>query len=155
MIFPENPPGFVVRTEGQKVAFDNGFRLERGSEGGWLRYGSTTARGDIWIAGASPQGPWFLSLSHPGVAAELAARGAAAEGPGVASWEFSTLAGLYGALSRSYKLGVSLPDAPLQVFLDRAADCRARPRLNGSSCSASGRISSANRCSNTGTASAR
>ena len=121
MIFPENPPGFVVRTEAQKVAFDNGFRLERGTEGGWLRYGSTTARGDIWIAGASPRGPWFLSVSHPGVAAELAPSGTPAEGPGVANWEFSTLVGLYGAVSRAYQLGVSPPDAPLQTFRDRAA----------------------------------
>jgi hypothetical protein len=26
MIAPENPPGFVVRTEAQKAAWDNGFR---------------------------------------------------------------------------------------------------------------------------------
>jgi hypothetical protein len=38
MIAPENPPGFVVRTEAQKAAFDNGFRLERGVDGGWLGY---------------------------------------------------------------------------------------------------------------------
>ena len=29
MIAPEDPPGFVVRTEAQKAAWDNGFRLER------------------------------------------------------------------------------------------------------------------------------
>ena len=46
VLTPENPPGFVVRTEAQKAAWDNGFRLERGVEsGGWLRYGSTTAKG--------------------------------------------------------------------------------------------------------------
>jgi hypothetical protein len=38
MIVPELPPGFVVRTEAQKAAWDNGFRLERGLEHGWLRY---------------------------------------------------------------------------------------------------------------------
>ena len=59
--------------EAQKAAWDNGFRLERGVEsGGWLRYGSTTARGEIWIAGVPPRGPWLLSIDHPGVAAELA-----------------------------------------------------------------------------------
>ena len=71
MIPPENPPGFVVRTEAQKAAFDNGYRIEHGLESGWFRYGSTTARGDIWIAGASKHGPWFLSLQYPDVAAEL------------------------------------------------------------------------------------
>ena len=30
----ENPPGFIVRTEAQKAAFDNGFRLEHGNESG-------------------------------------------------------------------------------------------------------------------------
>jgi hypothetical protein len=55
------------------------------------------------------------------VAAELASGGIATGGPGVATWELSTLSGLYGALSRAYQLGVSLPDAPLQVFRNRAA----------------------------------
>jgi hypothetical protein len=41
----EDPPGFVVRTEAQKAAGDNGYRLERGIAGGWLHYGSTTAPG--------------------------------------------------------------------------------------------------------------
>jgi hypothetical protein len=53
MIAPENPPGFVVRTETQKAAWDNGFRLERGVEGGWLHYASTTAPGAVWMTGIS------------------------------------------------------------------------------------------------------
>ena len=58
MIALEDPPSFVVRTAAQKAAWDNGFRLEHGVEsGGWLRYGSTTARGEIWIAGVPPRGP--------------------------------------------------------------------------------------------------
>jgi hypothetical protein len=65
MIFPESPPGFVARTEAQKVAFDNGFRLERGSEGGWLRYGSTTARGDIWIAAFDASKVSFSDQGEP------------------------------------------------------------------------------------------
>ena len=59
MIAPEDPPGFVVRTEAQKAAWDNGYRLERGIESGWIHYASTTAPGSIWIAGASPNGPWL------------------------------------------------------------------------------------------------
>jgi hypothetical protein len=112
----ENPPGFIVRTEAQKAAFDNGFRIERGVENGWLRYASATANGEIWVAGASPRGPWFLSVSHPGVADEMASETAAAEGPGVKSLEFPSLSLLYAAIARAYQLGVSLPDAPLQEF---------------------------------------
>jgi len=70
---PENPPGFVVRTEAQKAAWDNGYRLERGIEGGWLHYGSTTAPGSVWIAGVSSRGPWLLSIEHSSIIAEIGA----------------------------------------------------------------------------------
>jgi hypothetical protein len=123
MIAPEDPPGFVVRTEAQKAAWDNGFRLARGVEsGGWLRYGSTTARGEIWIAGSPPRGPWMLSIDHPGVAAELATLPPSpVPGPGLAAFGFDTLTALHTALDRVYKLGVSLPDAPLARFRARSA----------------------------------
>jgi hypothetical protein len=123
MIAPEDPPGFVVRTEVQKAAWDNGFRLERGVEsGGWLRYGSTTARGEIWIAGVPPRGPWLLSIDHPGVAAELATLPPSPlPGPGLATFDFDTLTALHAALDRVYKLGVSLPDAPLARFRAKTA----------------------------------
>ena len=117
MIALEDPPGFVVRTEAQKAAADNGFRLPRGVEGGWLRFGSTTAQGDVWIAGVSPTGPWLLALDRPEVAAEIGAAAAAlATGPGAAVFVFDTLPPLYAALDRAYRLGVSLPDAPLVQF---------------------------------------
>lgn len=123
MTAPENPPGFVVRTEAQKAAWDNGFRLERGIEGGgWLRYGSTTAHGEIWIAGMPPIGPWFLSIDHAGVAEELAALPPAPySGPGLATYAFPTLSALHTALDRVYRLGVSLPEAPLTRFRARTA----------------------------------
>src|SRR5215207_218822 len=107
----ENPPGFVVRTEAQKAAWDNGYRLERGVAGGWLRYASTTAPGSLWIAGASAHGPWLLSLDHAGVAAELNLAAAPSEAPGPATFSVATVADLHAALDRVYKLAMSLPRA--------------------------------------------
>ena len=123
LIVPEDPPGFVVRSEVQKAAWDDGFRLERGVEnGGWLRYPSTTARGEIWIAGVPPRGPWLLSIDHPGVAAELAVLPSSAlSGPGLATFKFNSLTALHAALDRVYKLVVSLPDAPLARFRAQTA----------------------------------
>jgi HNH endonuclease len=116
-VAPETPPGLVVGTEAQKAAWDNGYRLERGIEGGWLQYGSTTAPGSVWIAGASAHGPWLLSIDHSGVAAEIGALPASpAPGPGTATFIFATLAQLHAALDRVYKLAVSLPEAPLGQF---------------------------------------
>jgi hypothetical protein len=123
MIAPQDPPGFIVRTEAQKAASDNGFRIERGvMPGGWLRYGSTTARGEVWIAGVPPRGPWFLSINHPGVAAEFAALpSSSVPGPGLATFVFNDLSALHAALDRVYRLGVSLPDAPLARFRAQTA----------------------------------
>jgi hypothetical protein len=115
----EDPPGFIVRTEVQKAAFDNGFRLAHGIHGGWMRYGSTTAQGDIWIAGASPAGPWLLSLERNVVVAEIGLVSTADGlfmGPGVTTFIFQGLHDLYSALDHVYRLAASLPDAPLQRF---------------------------------------
>jgi len=122
MAAPENPPGFVVRTEAQKAAWDNGYRLERGIEGSWLCYGSTTAPGSIWIAGHSSPGPWLLSIDHSGVAAEIGTLPASPlPGPCLATFVFLTLAQLHDALDRVYRLVVSLPDAPLTRFKVKTA----------------------------------
>jgi len=117
MIAPEDPPDFFVHTEAQKAAGDKGFRIERGIEAGWLRYASTTAKGDIWLGGASKDGPWFLAVDRPAVAAELGQASVWPHtGPGAATFAFATLSDLYSALDRVYRLGVSLPDAPLTRF---------------------------------------
>jgi hypothetical protein len=117
----ENPPGFVVRTEAQKAAWDNGYRLGRGVEDGWLRYGSTTAPGSIWIAGISGRGPWLLSLDHSGVAAEIGGL-PPSSWPGFATFRLGSLTDLHTALDRVYKLSMSLPEAPLARFKAKTAN---------------------------------
>ena len=80
----ENPPSFVVRAELQKAAFDNGFRIELGLDSGWLRYRSTTAQGDIWLAAGSKDRPWFLVVGVAAVATELGLyAGSGGDRPGV------------------------------------------------------------------------
>jgi hypothetical protein len=117
MIAPERPPSFVVRTEGQKAAWENGYRIERGVTDGWLRYASTTAPGSLWIAGASALGPWLFSIDHSGVATELSAMAVAPiQGPGQTTFIVATLNELYAALDHVYKLAISLPNAPLARF---------------------------------------
>jgi hypothetical protein len=123
MITLEQPPGFVVRTEAQQAAWDNGYRFERGVEGGWLHYASTTAPGSIWIAGASERGPWLLSIDNSGVAAEIGAVPASSEsGPGLATFVLANLSQLHSALDRVYKLSMSLPKAPLDRFKAKTAN---------------------------------
>jgi hypothetical protein len=119
----ETPPGFIVRTEAQKAAADNGYRLPAPPdppEPGWLRYASTTARGTLRLAAATSAGPWFLALDHPGVIAELPPPDPI-PGPALARWHFPTLSALYPVLSEVYRLASTLPDLPLETFEARTA----------------------------------
>jgi hypothetical protein len=121
MIRLENPPGFGVRTEAQKAADDNGYRLDSGEAAGWLAYDSTTAPGRIWIAAASQKGPWFLSLDHSGVAAELKAMPQSElMGPGRVTFALPTITHLHRILDHVYRLSMSLPFAPLERFRKEA-----------------------------------
>lgn len=108
-------PDFLVRTALRKAAWDNGFRLEGDLSGPWQAYRSTTAFGQIWLAGSSAYGPWWLATDHLGVTAEFG-EGESTDGPGLAAYGFADQRQLYQALDRAYRLGVSLPSAPLNEF---------------------------------------
>lgn len=118
----ESPQSFVVREECQKATSQNGFRRILKEEAGWAAFGSTTAHGTIHLAASGSQGPWFLALDHPGAIQELNLPAAIISGPGRARFAFDTLGALYTVLHRVYKLGVSLPDAPLREFERRIVD---------------------------------
>lgn len=118
----ESPQSFVVREECQKAASQNGFRRILREEAGWAAFGSTTAKGTIYLAATGPSGPWHLALDHHGVIAELGLPSADVAGPGRARFAFDTLGALYPVLRRVYELGVSLPDAPLKEFEAKVAN---------------------------------
>lgn len=118
----EAPQSFVVREECEKAASQNGFRRVLGENAGWRAFASTTAHGVIYLAAESISGPWFLAVDHAGVVAELEPPSADAQGPGKARYAFATLRELYAALDRVYRLGLSLPDAPLREFETRIAN---------------------------------
>src|SRR5688572_5286652 len=113
------PQGFIVAEECRKAAWQNGFRRPLGEQDGWARFGSTTAKGSMFLAGAGDTGPWYLALDHDGVIAELGLSPAEVQGPGYARFTFATLGALYAILPRVYALAVSLPDGPLHTFIDK------------------------------------
>jgi hypothetical protein len=115
----ESPPLFSTLTEATKVAADNGYRLVRGIDGGWIRFGSTTAPGDIFIA-YTFTGDWLLSIEHSGVARELTESNL--PGPGRTTIAARSLYELHQALDRTYRLSISLPTVPLVAFEHETAD---------------------------------
>ena len=123
----ENPPSFHVKTECDKAAFDNGFRIRDGwGADGWGKFRSGTAKGAIWLAAGGMHGPWFLAVERPDVVAELDPPAADMPGPGARRFAFGALNDLYRAIRRVYQLGVSLPTAPLEEFRQRTRDLPAR-----------------------------
>lgn len=112
----ESPQSFPVREECQKVAWDNGYRRAIGEADGWACYESTTAKGAIWLAAGSCEGPWFLALDHIGIIEELNLPQADLPGPGLACYVWPSLPALYAVMPRVYQLGVTLPDGPLEEF---------------------------------------
>lgn len=118
----ESPQSFIVSTECQKAAEQNGFRRKLGATEGWAAFVSTTAQGKIHLAASGAQGPWFLALEHSGIIEELGLPPVNMFGPGLARYTFANLTELYTVLPRVYELGVSLPDAPLQEFVAKVKD---------------------------------
>lgn len=121
----EAPQGYIVSTECQKATWQNGYRRRLEQQDGWSHWGSTTAKGTVYLAAGGPQGPWYLAVDHEGVAAELGLLQSDLPGPALARYSFATLGELYAALSRVYALAVSLPDGPLENF---QAETRGMPR---------------------------
>ena len=112
----EQPQGFVVAEECRKAAWQHGYRRNLGEDAGWARYGSTTAKGAIYLAAAGPSGPWYLAIDHTGVVEELSLPGANLGGPGQSRYVFETLTELYSVLPKVYDLALTLPDGPLEDF---------------------------------------
>jgi hypothetical protein len=118
----QSPQSFVVSQECQKVAWQNGYRRPLGETDGWARYGSTTAKGTIWLAAVGPGGPWLLALDHDGVVEEMNLLPADQHGPGLARYAFPTLGALYAVMPRVYQLGMTLPDGPLESYYAAVAN---------------------------------
>lgn len=105
------------------AAREHGFRIDCGLAAGWHFWRSATSRGEIALAAASLQGPFFLSVEHAGVARELEADLAEPAAKGHAgAFAFPTRDALRVGVSSAYRLGVSLPTFPLEQFEAEVAE---------------------------------
>lgn len=112
----ETPQSFVTYSVSEQAAWQNGFRKKLGQEKGWAAFGSTTAKGTIFLASDSDDGSWFVAIDHLGVEAELPFPKAQVAHPGIAAYSAALMSELYPVLERIYELSVSLPDGPLDEF---------------------------------------
>lgn len=120
---------FTVSSELQGAANGQGYRVAMGESAGWQFWQSASAPGEIALASAGVEGPWFLSVQHGGVARELKAEKAEPCARGhVAAFAFPTRDALYEGVRRAYELALSLPTLPLERFKDELAKIGATER---------------------------
>jgi len=101
-----------------EAASNHGFRRGTGEADGWMYFASDiNVPGEIGLAVAEDGGPWFLAVSHAGVAAELGSREAAPIPSGMcAAYGFEQQSEMRAALHRVYGLACSLPTMPLYEY---------------------------------------
>lgn len=111
---------FAVDSELREAVYNHGYRRANGQADGWLFFRSDMVPCEIALAASATH--WFLSVEHPGVAAELdATRTAPPARDFRAAYIFDTQAEMRAAISRAYHLSRSLPNAPLRVFEEELA----------------------------------
>jgi putative restriction endonuclease len=108
----------ALRSELEEAAFNHGYRRFEGEADGWLYFRSDIdVPGEIGLAVASDGEAWFLSVEHPGVAAELDAPAAASVPANMrAAFGFANQSAMRAALHRAYVLATTLPTMPLNEF---------------------------------------
>lgn len=110
-------PSFALRSELCDAANEHGYRIGPEMAAGWLFFRSASAPGEIAVAASGMVGPFFLSVEHEGVARELVAdRAEPAARRHAAAFAFPTRDGLFAGVSTAYRLSISLPTAPLEMF---------------------------------------
>jgi len=112
----ENYP-FALASELRDAANEHGFRIGPEQANGWIFFRSASAPGEIAVAAAGNDGPFFLSITHSGVARELTAEPAQPCAKGhIAAFVLPTRDALFEAVGEVYRKSVSLPTLPLELF---------------------------------------
>ncbi|MEQ8322448.1 MAG: HNH endonuclease [Rhodospirillales bacterium] len=100
-----------------EAAHDRGYRIAKGEAAGWRFYQSATAPGEIALAGAGLSGPFFVSLTHGGVARDLDHSAASPPAKGhISAFVFDDRDSFYAAVQEIYRKSVSVPSGPLDEF---------------------------------------
>ncbi|KQO90886.1 restriction endonuclease [Methylobacterium sp. Leaf90] len=111
-----NPP-FPLRSELGDALAEHGYRIGPEFADGWLFARSSSAPGEVAVAAVGLAGPYFLSVSHFGVARELDAPPATPPARGhAAAFSLPGRDALAAAVSQAYRLSTSLPTLPLERF---------------------------------------
>jgi putative restriction endonuclease len=116
------PLSFAAATILQKAALDEGFDIDLGETGGWLKFESTQI--PVAIALTTEETRWIAAVSSASVATELQHEAAAASLLVLTGYDGAFLlhdaASLHRLLARARMLGRSQPTGPLDRFITQS-----------------------------------
>ncbi|MCZ6707501.1 MAG: HNH endonuclease [Chloroflexi bacterium] len=108
---------FALSSELRDAANEHGFRIGPEQASGWIFFRSASAPGEIAVAAAGHDGPFFLSITHSGAARELSAPPAQPCAKGhAAAFALPTRDALFEAVGEVYRKSISLPTQPLEQY---------------------------------------
>jgi putative restriction endonuclease len=108
---------FALLSELRDAANEHGYRIGPEEAAGWVFFRSASAPAEIGLAAAGSSGPFFLSVTHRGVARTLEASPASPCAKGHAgAFAFATRDELHAGVAAVYRLSISLPNFPLEKY---------------------------------------
>jgi putative restriction endonuclease len=114
----------IACTRLEKAALDNGFDLDLGATGQWLRYGSSHAPLKVWLS-ALGEGFFLVAFSMGNVASALSGLGTKLTHPmpagAVGARSVAEIPALHRLLRRAFQLSRTLPDELLHTFQQKTA----------------------------------
>lgn len=108
------------KTECGKIAFGNGFRLEREIDRGWLKYESAVISTAIWLS-VDEQRNWLVAVDSTVIAELLENVPSTVSGPGIARYHFSSLERCSEFVDQVYRVSASTQTDPQELFKQATA----------------------------------
>lgn len=116
---------YKLLSELKEAANEHGYRIGPDQASGWLFFRSASVPGEIAIAATSSgmDGPFYVSVFHPGAAKELKAVSVDQPAKGAAAaFQLSDRTALRAAISEIYRFSLTLPTFPLERYLKDIKD---------------------------------
>lgn len=103
-----------------KIAYGNGFRLERAVDRGWLRCESALISTVIWLS-VDEQRNWLVAVDSAVISERVDYNPSTVSGPGVARFQFNSVERCSEFVDQVYRVSASTPTSPQELFKQATA----------------------------------
>lgn len=101
--------------ECRRIAYANGFKIERDNDGAWSKYESNEDLGVVWIT-VDSQRTWYVGVADRLVAERLIGKRSTISGPGSLRFQIESIEECEKFIDQVYKISKATPTDPLTLF---------------------------------------